>query len=65
MSPVPPRGAAVSARESWLAVVQDGDKPDEQETEVVTLAAGLHGQPGDAIEISNGVRIVLVERAAA
>lgn len=52
----------MTAQESWLAVVQDGDAVDEQETEVVTVTGG-QGHPGMAIEISNGTRIVLVERA--
>lgn len=43
-------------RESWLAVVQDGDVA--QETEVVTLE-GVHGEAGGTIEISDGRRITL------
>ena len=51
-------------REAWLGVVQDGDDPSAQETEVVTLE-GLHGKPGATIETTDGRRIQLVEPAEA
>jgi hypothetical protein len=51
-------------RESWLAVVQDGDEPHDQETELVTLE-GAHAEPGATIELTDGTRITLVEPVAA
>jgi hypothetical protein len=51
-------------REAWLGVVQNGDDPTEQETEVVTLD-GLHGERGATIELTDGRRITLTEPAEA
>ncbi len=51
--------------ESWLAVVQDAD--GNEETEVVTFSArtfsGPHLRAGMTLEITNGMRIVLLEPA--
>ena len=55
----------MSQRESWLAVVQDGDGPEEQETEIVTLEGRGHLEAGDVIELTDGRRITLMEPAAA
>ena len=52
----------MSQRESWLAVVQDGDEKHDQETELVTLE-GVHAEPGGTIETTDGRRITLVEPA--
>jgi len=51
-------------REAWLGVVQNGDDPTEQETEIVTLQ-GLHAEPGATIEMTDGRRITLTARAEA
>lgn len=50
------------SRESWFAVVQDGD--DQEETELVTLD-GITAVPGATIEMTDGQRITLVEPAKA
>lgn len=47
-------------REAWLAVVQDGDSPEDQETEIVTLE-GVHAEAGGTIELTDGRRITLME----
>lgn len=47
-------------RESWLAVVQTGDDPADQETELVTLE-GVHAEAGGTIELTDGQRITLLE----
>jgi hypothetical protein len=49
-------------RQAWIAVVQDGDEPDDQETELVTLD-GVHADAGGTIELTNGQRITLLEPA--
>lgn len=49
-------------RESWLCVVQDGDEPFDQETELVTLE-GVTGRPGGTIELTDGRRITLTAPA--
>jgi len=54
----------MAERESWLAVVQDGDGPEDQETELVTLD-GVRADPGGTIELTDGRRITLVEPAEA
>lgn len=54
----------MTAREAWLAVVQDGDEPHDQETELVTLE-GLTAEPGATIETTDGRRITLLEPAGA
>lgn len=48
--------------EAWLGIVQDGDEPGDQETEVVTLS-GLRAEPGATIETTDGRRITLLEPA--
>jgi hypothetical protein len=53
-----------NAREAWLGVVQDGDDPSDQETELVTLEK-IKAEPGATIEISDGRRITLIEKTAA
>lgn len=50
-------------REAWIAVVQDGDGPEDQETELVTLEGRGHLEPGDVIELTDGRRITLMEPA--
>lgn len=50
------------SREAWLAVVQHGDDEHEQETEVVTLE-GLTAKAGAVIEMTDGVRVTLLEPA--
>jgi hypothetical protein len=52
-----------ASREAWLAVVQDGDEPANQETELVTLE-GATARPGATIELTDGRRITLLEPAA-
>lgn len=49
-------------REAWIAVVQDGDDPVDQETELVTLD-GLTGREGATIELTDGRRITLTSPA--
>lgn len=49
-------------REAWIAVVQDGDDPVDQETELVTLE-GVTGEPGGTIELTDGRRITLTAPA--
>jgi hypothetical protein len=38
--------ATMSDREAWMAVVQDGDDREDQETELVTLE-DIHAEPRD------------------
>jgi hypothetical protein len=49
-------------REAWLAVVQNGEEPEDQETELVTLE-GLTAYAGATIETTDGRRITLLEPA--
>lgn len=49
-------------REAWLCVVQHGDSEHDQESEVVTLE-GLTAEPGATIELTDGVRVTLLEPA--
>lgn len=51
-----------ASREAWLAVIQDGDEPEE--TEVVTVEGGTL-EPGATIEITNGVRVTITAPAEA
>jgi hypothetical protein len=53
-----------SKREAWIGVVQNGDDPAEQETEVVTFER-IHGEAGGVIELTDGRRITLTEPAEA
>jgi hypothetical protein len=52
----------VADREAWLAHVQNGDGPSDEETELVTLE-GVHAEAGGTIELTDGRRITLVEPA--
>lgn len=47
-------------RQAFLAVVQHGDNPAEDDSELVTLE-GLTGEPGATIELTDGTRITLLE----
>lgn len=49
-------------REAWHAVVQHGDEQHDQEAELVTLE-GLTARPGATIELTDGVRVTLLEPA--
>lgn len=51
------------SREAFIAVVQNGDDPVEQETELVTVEF-VDGEP-HIIELTNGQRITLLEPAEA
>lgn len=48
-------------RTAYIGVVQDGDEPANQETELVTIEGPLG--PGCVIELTDGRRITLVEPA--
>lgn len=54
----------MAERESWLAVVQEGDDETGQETELVTLE-GVRGEAGGTIELTDGRRITLTQPAEA
>lgn len=49
------------SREAWLATVQSGDDPTDQETELVTVE--FHDGEPAIIELTNGQRITLLEPA--
>lgn len=51
------------SREAYLAVVQTGDEPADQSTELVTVEY-VDGQP-KSIELTDGRRITLLAPAAA
>ena len=51
------------SREAWLATVQSGDDPTDQETELVTVE--FHDGEPAVIELTNGQRITLLEPAEA
>lgn len=49
-------------RRTWLAIVQDGDEPYDQETEAATIEF-VDGEPR-VIETTDGRRITLMEPVA-
>lgn len=49
------------SREAYVAVVQNGDAPTDQETELVTVEY-VDGEPR-VIELTNGQRITLLQPA--
>jgi len=51
------------SREAYLAVVQNGDAPSDQSTELVTVEF-VDGEP-KTIELTDGRRITLLAPAAA
>ncbi len=52
----------MAIREAWIATVQHGDDPTDQETELVTIEReGDFGPP--IIELTDGTRIQCVEPA--
>ena len=51
----------MARREAWLATVQRGEHPSDQETELVTIERDGDGPP--VIELTDGTRIQCVEPA--